>query len=169
MNPAFFSEDFKTDPWWWEWAPRPEPERTAPLPVEVDVLVVGSGFAGLNCARITAAAGRNTLLLDAGPAGFGASSRLAGYIGRFLHYSIQKLEAKVGQEKAHRMWKESGDAPVGPARSYRKGADGRRQALSRTFYRRLLARPLRGDGGERRIHQQECALRVLHVPGLGAA
>ncbi|MDP7341893.1 MAG: FAD-binding oxidoreductase, partial [Alphaproteobacteria bacterium] len=60
--------------------------------------------------RITATAGRDTLVVDAEPAGFGASTRLAGYIGRFLHYSIQKLESKVGKEKAHRLWKESGDA-----------------------------------------------------------
>ena len=110
MSTEIFTEDFKTDPWWWEWAPRSEPVRTAPLPADVDVLVVGSGFAGLNCARITATAGRDTLVVDAGPAGFGASTRLAGFIGRFLHYSIQKLESKVGKEKAHRLWKESGDA-----------------------------------------------------------
>ncbi len=110
IDPSIFTGDFKTDPYWWDAVPRSESGGDLPLPERVDVLVVGSGFAGLNCARVTAGAGRDTLVLDAGPAGFGASTRLAGYIGRFLHYSIQKLEAKVGKEKAHRMWKESGDA-----------------------------------------------------------
>ena len=35
MNTEIFTQDFKTDPWWWEWAPRPEPDRTTPLPAKV--------------------------------------------------------------------------------------------------------------------------------------
>ena len=107
---TLFSDDFSTDPWWWEAVPRAEPEPGEALPGAVDVLVVGSGYAGLNCARITAAGGRDTLVLDAHVPGFGASTRLAGYIGRFPHIPLNRLEADHGAETARRMWRESGDA-----------------------------------------------------------
>ena len=112
MHPrgATFTDDFSTDPWWWEAAPRREPERSAPLPGAVDVLIVGAGYAGLNCARVTAAAGRETLVLDAQNPGTGASTRLAGYIGRFPHIPFDGLEARHGPERAEAMWREAGDA-----------------------------------------------------------
>jgi glycine/D-amino acid oxidase-like deaminating enzyme len=107
---GIFTDDFATDPWWWQAAPRREPERAQPLPAAIDVLVVGAGYTGLNCARITAAAGRETLVLDAQNPGAGASTRLAGYIGRFPHISFDGLEARHGSARAEAMWREAGDA-----------------------------------------------------------
>ena len=107
---GIFTPDFATDPWWWHAAPRREPEPARPLPGAVDVLVVGAGYTGLNCARITAAAGRDTLVLDAQNPGAGASTRLAGYIGRFPHISFDGLESRHGPERAEAMWREAGDA-----------------------------------------------------------
>ncbi len=104
-----FTADFKTDPLWWDDVPRPRPPAP-PLPSRVDVVVVGSGYAGLNCALVVTRAGRSTLVLEAAEPGYGASTRLAGFIGRFLHYSFGKLTKRFGLQRAVRMFKESGDA-----------------------------------------------------------
>lgn len=104
-----FSDDFKTTPFWWEAAPRGRVEPTS-LPASVDVLVVGSGYAGLHCALETARAGRSTLVLDAYEPGFGASTRNAGHIGRYLHYPFTKLEKKFGSTQAAAMWREASGA-----------------------------------------------------------
>jgi glycine/D-amino acid oxidase-like deaminating enzyme len=49
-------------------------------------------------------------VLDAYEPGFGASTRNAGHIGRYLHYPFSKLEAKFGREAALAMWNEAGGA-----------------------------------------------------------
>lgn len=109
MAEDIFAASFKEEPYWWEAVPRPQwPE--APLPKTADVVVIGSGYAGLNCAIETARGGRDTVVLEASDPGHGASTRLAGYIGRFMHFSYQKLERKFGPERAKRMWEESGHA-----------------------------------------------------------
>ncbi len=56
-----------------------------PLPAAVDVLIVGAGYTGLSAARETAAAGRTTLVLDAGAIGAGCSGRNGGQVA----YSIK--------------------------------------------------------------------------------
>ena len=45
---------------------RDVPATGGELPRRTDVLVIGSGYTGLNAARVTAAGGRDTLVLDAG-------------------------------------------------------------------------------------------------------
>jgi glycine/D-amino acid oxidase-like deaminating enzyme len=109
MANDIFAEGFKEEPYWWDAVPRERLAEEA-LPSKADVVVVGSGYAGLNCAIETARGGRDTLVLEAQDAGFGASTRLAGYIGRFMHYSFTKLTSMFGLENAKRMWLESGEA-----------------------------------------------------------
>ncbi len=99
MSDRVFAEGFKTTPYWWEAAPRPElPEE--PLPPKADVAIVGSGFTGLSAALDLARAGRSVLVLDAGDAGFGASSRNGGMVGGQLKWSYTDLKAMYGQPKA---------------------------------------------------------------------
>lgn len=74
---ALFHPDFRAEPYWWDDAP-PETARDADLPAKADVVIVGSGYCGLNAAAEFAAAGRDVVLLEAGPLGIGASTRNTG-------------------------------------------------------------------------------------------
>ena len=86
---------FKTTPYWWEEAaPRDLPER--PLPPETDVAIVGSGYTGLSAALTLAREGREVLVLDAERAGFGASSRNAGFVGSQLWSKLTPLAERYG-------------------------------------------------------------------------
>jgi glycine/D-amino acid oxidase-like deaminating enzyme len=86
-------------PLWLENAAVPPPAEQA-LPSRVDVLIVGAGYTGLSAARETAAAGRSTLVLDAGPMGAGCSSRNGGQVAYSIKPSFKSLTAKFGAERA---------------------------------------------------------------------
>jgi glycine/D-amino acid oxidase-like deaminating enzyme len=92
-------------PYWWVAAPR-EAESDIALPASVDVLVVGGGYAGLSAARTLARAGRSVLVCEAGPSGFGASSRSGGMIGHGHRLSFSKLIEIYGIEKARALIRE---------------------------------------------------------------
>jgi NADPH-dependent 2,4-dienoyl-CoA reductase/sulfur reductase-like enzyme len=72
---------FKTDPYWWDAAPRHN-EPVRPLPSTTDVAIIGSGYTGLSAALTLARGGREVLILEQGPVGWGASSRNFGMLGR---------------------------------------------------------------------------------------
>src|SRR5438067_1816253 len=78
MTDSIFTDDFQVKPYWWEAAP-PEDARDA-LPEHADVAIVGSGYCGLIAAIELARAGLRTAALDAGPLGFGASTRSGGMV-----------------------------------------------------------------------------------------
>ncbi len=81
-----------------------------PLPPRVDVLVVGAGYTGLSAARETAAAGRSTLVLDAGALGTGCSSRNGGQVAYSIKPTFDELRAKHGADLAFRICREGLDA-----------------------------------------------------------
>src|SRR5690606_37946652 len=92
---GIFAPDYAETPYWWRAA---APSRIeAELPSKVDVAVVGAGFTGLNAAFALAKAGRNVVVLDAGPIGFGASTRNAGFVGRVLKHSLGELATQLGE------------------------------------------------------------------------
>ena len=99
MADTLFTDDFKETPYWWDAAPRPEPSD-ASLPAKVDVVVVGSGNVGLSAALTLARGGRQVLVLEAEEAGYGASTRNAGYVGRTLWSKYGALVAKLGAARA---------------------------------------------------------------------
>lgn len=76
---ARLSPDFREEPLWWEEA-RPAPALAAPLPSRCDVLVIGAGYAGLNCALTLARGGVDVVVVDAEAPGFGGSSRNGGQV-----------------------------------------------------------------------------------------
>jgi glycine/D-amino acid oxidase-like deaminating enzyme len=81
-----------------------------PLPGRVDVLVIGAGYTGLSAARETAAAGRSTLVLEAGEMGAGCSSRNGGQVAFSIKPSFTSLQAKFGAEVAFGICREGLDA-----------------------------------------------------------
>ena len=89
--------------------PAPAPSDY-PLPAQVDVLVVGTGYTGLSAARETAAAGRSTLVLDAGAVGTGCSSRNGGQVAYSIKPSFEALKARLGKDRAFRICREGLDA-----------------------------------------------------------
>jgi glycine/D-amino acid oxidase-like deaminating enzyme len=89
-------DGWSSAPFWWEAAPREE-AIDADLPSAVDVLIVGAGFTGLSAALTLA---RSVLVLDAGPPGFGASSRNGGMIGSGHRVPFDWLCRTAGEAKA---------------------------------------------------------------------
>lgn len=92
-------EHCKLAPYWWDEVPRPEPAQ-APLPAGVDVAVIGAGYTGLHAALQTARGGRSTLVLDAGDAGWGCSTRNGGQVSTSIKPSFELLASRHGSEKA---------------------------------------------------------------------
>jgi glycine/D-amino acid oxidase-like deaminating enzyme len=86
------------------------PPSSQPLPGRVDVLVIGAGYTGLSAARETAAAGRSTLVLDAGELGAGCSSRNGGQVAYSIKPSFKSLQKKFGTDVAFGICREGLDA-----------------------------------------------------------
>jgi glycine/D-amino acid oxidase-like deaminating enzyme len=76
------------------------------LPAEVDVLIVGAGYTGLAAARETAAAGRSTLVLDAGALGAGCSGRNGGQVAYSLKPTLKALSSRHGERRARAICQE---------------------------------------------------------------
>jgi glycine/D-amino acid oxidase-like deaminating enzyme len=96
-------------PMWFENAPMPQ-LSVQTLPSRVDVLIVGAGYTGLSAARETAAAGRSTLVLDAGAMGAGCSGRNGGQVAYSIKPSLGSLTSKHGADLALRICREGFDA-----------------------------------------------------------
>jgi glycine/D-amino acid oxidase-like deaminating enzyme len=99
MADVLFTDDFKDTPYWWDEAPRVLLPETA-LPATTDVVIIGSGNVGLSSALTLARGGRDVVVLESEEAGYGASTRNAGYVGRSLWSKYSALEAKYGARKA---------------------------------------------------------------------
>ena len=101
----------KTDVFWTDTFQPTEPIRTVgDLPSSVDVAIVGSGYTGLNCARVLAKAGRSVAVIDQHSIGWGASSRNGGMATPGLKQDIFKIKKTYGLDLAREFWKSSVDA-----------------------------------------------------------
>lgn len=101
----------KTTPFWTDEFPRPVdlPVDTA-LPENVDVAIVGSGYTGLNAARVLAKNNTSVAVLEQQTIGWGASSRNGGMATPGIKQSISNIFKSYGQEKGRRFWQASLDA-----------------------------------------------------------
>lgn len=106
---GLFSEDFRTDPYWWDDVPRPDLDPKPP-PHEADVTVIGSGYTGLSAALQTLRGGRSTLVLDAEDAGWGCSTRNGGQISTSVKPDFDELSARYGPDRALGIVREGHDA-----------------------------------------------------------
>ncbi len=103
---AIFTDDFQAKPYWWDAAP-PEDASAEPVPDSVDVAIVGSGYCGLTAAIELARAGMRTAVLDAGPLGFGASTRSGGMVSSGQKLVITGSYKVFGDGNAERVFAES--------------------------------------------------------------
>jgi glycine/D-amino acid oxidase-like deaminating enzyme len=76
------------------------------LPARIDVLVVGAGYTGLAAARETAAAGRSTLVLEAGALGAGCSGRNGGQVAYSIKPTFESLRSRHGEDRAYAVCRE---------------------------------------------------------------
>ncbi|HUA76816.1 MAG TPA: FAD-dependent oxidoreductase [Acetobacteraceae bacterium] len=76
---GIYHPDFKPLPYWWE-AWKPEAEEPQPLPRRARVAIIGAGYAGLSTALELARAGIDSVVLEAGAPGSGASTRNGGAV-----------------------------------------------------------------------------------------
>ncbi|MBV8835764.1 MAG: FAD-binding oxidoreductase [Alphaproteobacteria bacterium] len=105
MTDTIFTDDFQVKPYWWEAAP-PEDARDA-LPEAVDAAIVGSGYCGLIAAIELARGGLRVAVLDAGPLGFGASTRSGGMVSSGQKLVITGAYKIFGEGNAERVFAES--------------------------------------------------------------
>ena len=99
MFQHLFSPDYKDQPYWWDTTPRPTAIST-PLPAKADVVVIGSGYTGLSAAIQTSRGGRETVVVDAKPVGWGCSSRNGGQVSTSIKPSYSELTTRFGKEGA---------------------------------------------------------------------
>ena len=110
MAGEILADGFSEQPWWWSEV-APSEHAASDNAREVDVLVVGSGYAGLSCARELARGGLSVTVVDAGKIGIGASTRNAGFLSGRAGVSKQiNLEALVGKDHAGRIFDEADNA-----------------------------------------------------------
>ncbi len=86
-------------PYWWDHVPRPQFPQI-PVPSRADVVVIGSGYTGLAAAVQTARGGRDTVVLDAGDAGFGCSTRNGGQVSTNVKPDFATLARRLGADRA---------------------------------------------------------------------
>lgn len=97
---SVWADDCVQYPFWLEGMPEPEAAADVDMPSHVDVAIIGSGYTGLNAAIETARGGRSTLVLDAGAAGQGCSTRNGGQISTSVKPSFSELAKRHGVDRA---------------------------------------------------------------------
>ncbi|MGX9350754.1 NAD(P)/FAD-dependent oxidoreductase [Shimia sp. W99] len=75
-----------------------------------DVCVVGAGYTGLSTALHLAERGYDVVLVETHRVGFGASGRNGGQLGSGQRMEQDGLEALVGRDDAHKLWRLAEDS-----------------------------------------------------------
>ncbi|MSP67515.1 MAG: FAD-binding oxidoreductase [Alphaproteobacteria bacterium] len=88
---------------WAETAPPPAPTPPLPESRSAAVAVVGGGYTGLSAALHLAAAGVETVLLEAAEPGWGASGRNGGQVVPIFRALPSAIEARFGREAGRRL------------------------------------------------------------------
>jgi gamma-glutamylputrescine oxidase len=80
------------------------PKLGAEESIEADVCVIGGGLTGLNCALELAERGIDTVLLEGGLIGYGASGRNGGQILHGFACPLSTIERELGRDAARLCW-----------------------------------------------------------------
>ena len=101
----------KTIPFWSDDFPQPDDLPVVDeLPPQVDVAIVGSGYTGLNAARVLARSGASVAVLERETIGWGASSRNGGMATPGLKQKAAVIMKRYGRDLGHVFWRASLDA-----------------------------------------------------------
>jgi glycine/D-amino acid oxidase-like deaminating enzyme len=76
---GIFHPEFKPTPYWWE-AYEPTARDPLDVPARAQIAIVGGGYGGLSTALEAAKQGAESVVLEAGELGFGASTRNGGAV-----------------------------------------------------------------------------------------
>lgn len=105
------SNNISTEPFWtFDFARPDDLPIAAELPQRVYAAVIGSGYTGLNVARVLAQAGKSVAVFESQTIGWGASSRNGGMATSGLKLDLKKIYARYGADYAKEFWKASFDA-----------------------------------------------------------
>lgn len=102
------SPQILAQPYWQDCGVPALPERG--LPARADVVIVGGGYTGLSAARETLAAGKSTVVLEAGAVGAGCSGRNGGQVAYSIKPTFDQLRALHGASRAYAICREGLDA-----------------------------------------------------------
>jgi glycine/D-amino acid oxidase-like deaminating enzyme len=92
-------------PFWTDDYPRPEDLPVAGrLPAATEVLIVGAGITGLNAARVLRRNGIDTVVVDAGRVGAGASTVNGGQVNYGLKAATTTVYKEFGEDLGRRFW-----------------------------------------------------------------
>ena len=101
----------QTTPFWTDQVPRPDHlPNVESIPNEVDVVIVGSGYTGLNAARVLAQSEAQVAVLERNTIGWGASSRNGGMATPGIKQSLKEIIRRYGKAKGREFWQASLDA-----------------------------------------------------------
>lgn len=95
---------------YWALGMEPVPDSAVDRGKLWDAVVIGAGFAGLNCSIELAEAGLRVLVLDAGRIGEGASSKAAGALANLPKAKLKDLSALYDAQTAAAVYREYASA-----------------------------------------------------------
>src|SRR5258707_5389489 len=82
----------------------PPPRASLARRVRAEIAVVGCGYTGLSAALNLAECGKTVVALEAERVGFAASGRNGGQVHSGFNVGQEELEAKLGRNRALRLW-----------------------------------------------------------------
>jgi glycine/D-amino acid oxidase-like deaminating enzyme len=111
LNADILHRDFVPEPYWWQ-AYRPSRDDLIEVPRQARVAIVGGGYAGLSAALELSKQGIEAVVLEAGPLGFGASTRNGGAVsgGVNIGKSFAGRSADIAPDRAGRVLSDASDA-----------------------------------------------------------
>lgn len=105
------NNQLNTTVFWTNQHPRPNDLPVAKeLPSQVDVAIIGSGYTGLNAARVLAKSGATVAVLERETIGWGASSRNGGMATPGLKQGAKEMFKAYGETNGRLLWQSSMDA-----------------------------------------------------------